>query len=415
MKILTLEMKNFKGISELNLHLDGKSTVIFGVNGAGKTTILSAINIQFSNIINKLVHNRFKQGINIETSDIKFGAQKCRIGSVLCIDDAEIKYHRSMTRKNRFRSHYKEGLVDIYTIFHEKYLKDETQNMPIFVNYGVNRTVVNVPVRVSNKHIFNKESAFEKSIENLIDFRTFFEWFRNQEDIENEIKIRIDENYIDRSLESVRKAILNMMDGFSNIRIERNPLRMAIKKGNINLDVSQLSDGEKCTFALVGDLARRLAIANPTIENPLEGEGIVLIDEIELHMHPEWQRKVIKVLRTTFPNIQFIITTHSPQVLGEIDIDTNILKIMNTQNHFEVEKISSLIAWDSNYILEEFMEASSLNEQAKKQLAELYQLIECKEFDKAEELVDELEEKTDTAHEDVVKGRILIRRGRLGI
>lgn len=78
-----------------------------------------------------------------------------------------------------------------------------------------------------------------------------------------------------------------------------------------NLDVLQLSDGEKCTLALFGDIARRLAIANPSLDDPLQGDGVVLIDELELHMHTSWQRKVISMLKKTFPNIQFIITTRS--------------------------------------------------------------------------------------------------------
>ena len=70
-----------------------------------------------------------------------------------------------------------------------------------------------------------------------------------------------------------------------------------------NLDVLQLSDGEKCTLALFGDIARRLAIANPSLDDPLQGDGVVLIDELELHMHTSWQRKVISMLKKTFPNI----------------------------------------------------------------------------------------------------------------
>ena len=72
-------------------------------------------------------------------------------------------------------------------------------------------------------------------------------------------------------------------------------------------------------------LARRMALANPGRENPLEGTGVVLIDELELHMHTSWQRKVLGVLKETFPNIQFIITTHSPQILGELDDKYNLV------------------------------------------------------------------------------------------
>ena len=79
--------------------------------------------------------------------------------------------------------------------------------------------------------------------------------------------------------------------------------------------VDLLSDGEKCTLAMFGDLARRMALANPNLVNPLNGEGLVLIDEVELHMHPSWQRRILGVLKTIFPNIQFILTTDSKNIV----------------------------------------------------------------------------------------------------
>ena len=179
-----------------------------------------------------------------------------------------------------------------------------------------------------------------KAIENKIDFRTFFEWYRNQEDYENEKKIETgDLNYQDRALRGVRKAILSMLDGCANLRVVRKPrLEMKIDKDNVSLNVSQMSDGEKCTMALLGDLARRLALANPEKADPLCGEGIVLIDEIELHMHPSWQRKILNVLKKTFPNIQFIITTHSPVVLSEADEDYNIFFTSQENGKIDIMK-----------------------------------------------------------------------------
>jgi hypothetical protein len=91
-----------------------------------------------------------------------------------------------------------------------------------------------------------------------------------------------------------------------------------VTKGGVEFDVDMLSDGEKGLLGLVGDLARRLSLANPALKNPNEGQGIVLIDEIELHLHPAWQRNAVRGLQRTFPNIQFIFTTHSPQVISEL-------------------------------------------------------------------------------------------------
>ena len=120
-----------------------------------------------------------------------------------------------------------------------------------------------------------------------------------------------------RELEIVRNVIEQFIPEYSSLRVQRTPHpHMRIEKDGKSFDLSQMSDGEKNMITLVGDIARRLAIANPSSSDPLKGDGIILIDEIDLHLHPKWQRLMIPQLTTIFPNCQFIITTHSPQVIG---------------------------------------------------------------------------------------------------
>ena len=114
---------------------------------------------------------------------------------------------------------------------------------------------------------------------------------------------------------SISNAITTFLGGFENLRVQEEPLRLLVDKAGVALDLSQLSDGERSFLAMVCDLGRRLTLANPLLANPLHGSGVVLIDELELHLHPKWQREVTAKLRKTFPNIQFIATTHSPFVI----------------------------------------------------------------------------------------------------
>jgi predicted ATP-binding protein involved in virulence len=410
LKINSLKFTNFRGIKNVNFNLEGKSAVFFGINGVGKSSILRGINLLFSRIINKIVKNRFKQGINIELSDISTAAQSCTVSAELFFsDNFTVEYHRSMERKAKNRTHIASSLESIGKYFEQKY-SDADTNMPIFVNYGVNRLVLDVPVRIKTKHIFDREAAFEKAIENRIDFRTFFAWFRYQEDFENQQKVREKRSYEDIQLKAVRTAILNMFDSFSDLRIERHPLSMKINKGKTTLSVEQLSDGEKCTLSLIGDLARRLSLANPSKKNPLHGEGVVLIDEIELHMHPAWQRDILSKLKITFPNIQFIITTHSPQVLGEVGDDFTIFSLIIKNGDLEYSKTGPLIGWDSNYILEDFMYTTSLSLQTKGMINSMYDDYKNGDYKAAKEKAQKLEEMTNSAHEDVVKINILLER-----
>jgi predicted ATP-binding protein involved in virulence len=155
------------------------------------------------------------------------------------------------------------------------------------------------------------------------------------------------------------------------------------------LTINQLSDGEKCLLAMVGDIARRLAIANPSLDDPLQGEGIVLIDEIELHLHPKWQRKIIPDLTRTFPNCQFIVTTHSPQVLSHV-YSENIYILQSTPDGIIACQPESSYGRDSNQILENVMDVSAYPEEIEKELSELFQLIDRNDLQRAKELLKDI-------------------------
>ena len=416
MKLNELKISDFRGFSEVDIPLDCKSTVFFGINGVGKTSVLRSINLLYANIINRVVNRReLRQQYNIELGDIRHGCPSTRIEGkfVLSPDDAAVEYFRGMERKSGKRTHSKNDLDIIASSIQKSYTDEDNQdNIPIFVNYGTNRLVLDIPLRIKTHHEFDIYSAYEKAIENRIDFRTFFEWYRNQEDAENAIKIeKKDFGYEDRSLCAVRKSIMAMLPGFENIHISRKPrLAMVVEKEGMTLNVSQLSDGEKCVLAMFGDLAKRLALANPKLENPLDGDGVVLIDEIELHMHPSWQRTILGVLRSTFPNIQFIITTHSPIVLSEVDDSYNIFFMNYEGKETVVRDFNRLDGFDINYILEEFMGTKSRNEHTEMLVRSMYDAINENDLDKAKKQIEKLKRLTNDNNEDVIMAEMLIRK-----
>lgn len=414
MRLERLEIQNFRVIGSAKMELQGKSTVIFGVNGTGKSSILRTINLMYANIINQIVNRKeLKQNYALQLEDIQYGKKETIITAIFDIENEQISYQRRLVRNSGKKYDDKDSLKKIAEIFQSKYVSDEEQkDIPIFVNYGTNRLVLDIPLRIRTHHIFDIYSAFEKSIENKIDFRTFFEWYRNQEDYENEKKIESgDLSYKDRALEAVRTAIMSMLDECSNLRVVRKPrLEMKMDKAQISLNVSQMSDGEKCTMALFGDLARRLTLANPTKENPLLGEGVVLIDEIELHMHPSWQREILTKLRNVFPNIQFIVTTHSPIILSEADENYNLFFANNENDNIDIVRVSQLNGYDTNAVLEQFMGTKSINSETERFIHTIYTDIEKGSYDSAKNKIDQLEKITDENHPDVIMSRMELKR-----
>jgi predicted ATP-binding protein involved in virulence len=215
--------------------------------------------------------------------------------------------------------------------------------------------------------------------------------------------------YEDHALKAVRKSISALLPNVSQMTVDRKKLVLFINKGDSVLDFSTLSDGEKGIITLFGDIARRLAIANETLENPLEGNGIILIDEIELHLHPSWQRKVCKALKETFPNCQFIITTHSPQVLGELKTEEIWLL-----NDFNVYRPDSSYGLTSNEILDEIMDvidddtSLSRDSEIAKKLNEVSTLVELEKFNAAKKVIEEIEKITGGEIHETVKYKTVI-------
>lgn len=180
---------------------------------------------------------------------------------------------------------------------------------------------------------------------------------------------------------------------------------LTITKNNQDFKIEQLSDGEKMLLMLVTDLARRLAIANPNSRNALlNGEGIVLIDEIDLHLHPQWQRSVIPSLTQTFPNCQFIVTTHSPQVLSEVKRE-NVFIIENYQI---VENTPHTYGKDSNSILYELMDVKERPETVQNQINNCLRLIDNGQIETAKSALNELSNLLGENDSEVVRANTLI-------
>ena len=209
-----------------------------------------------------------------------------------------------------------------------------------------------------------------------VDFRRFFEWFREREDAENESGIpqttldelqtmlarqpqlqQLQASARDRQLTAVRSAIETFMPGFRNLKVRCKPrLHMSIDKNDQTLNVLQLSQGEKSLMALVGDIARHLAMMNSALENPLHGQGIVLIDEVDMHFHPSWPRSIIERLTVTFPGCQFVLSTHSPLVISDCkDV------LVYALNNGELVPVPSQYGQDANMVLLDVMDTSPRN------------------------------------------------------
>lgn len=414
LSLKSLDLLNYRGFQNLHIDFSSQLTCIAGINGAGKTSVLDAIALCLSWIIaraktqngkgwtvDKQFDLRIPEGTkeSFSSSFVQQFTMEGYISGQFSFFDKPLKVKQSFAAlgwKSESNSDYA-SLSSVFDYVNSYMQKNPAPfNLPVMVYYPTNRSVIDIPVRIRMQHAFDQFSTYEHALDSSARFRDFFEWYRDREDIENAKKTELrDFDYTDSLLNAVRAAIYICMPGYKNLHIQRTPQLMMIEKNNVELPINTLSDGEKCLFSLVGDLARRLAIASPNLKNPLHGSGIVLIDEIDLHLHPSWQRKVSHLLKKTFPNCQFIITSHSPQVLGELPPSDVIIL-----NNNAVYKPSQTFGLTSNDILSSIMDydenAASMvrNEEIETLLKKLAGYIDAEDFIQAKELISQIEKLT---------------------
>ena len=319
MKIAFLKVENFRGIRMLDLKFGERMNVIAGENGAGKSTVIDALKILLSWLIAR-IKNPKGRGISLQDSDITKGEAFCLLE--IGLQDGRlwrlVKQRSTERQKLAEITNFQEMTELANTIAGDYEKNPTTCKLPVFAYYGVNRSVTEVPLRLHKSHRLSPLDVYSSQLDNVVKFRTFFEWFREREDIDN-ADYRYKSDYVpDKQLAAVRRALESIMPGYGNFRVNRNPMALVLDKEGVSFNIKELSDGEKCYFTLIADIARQLAMANPGLDNPIEGDGLVMIDEVDLHLHPQWQSEVVNRLKAIFPNCQFVVTTHSPFVVSNV-------------------------------------------------------------------------------------------------
>jgi predicted ATP-binding protein involved in virulence len=414
MKVKRLKMNSFRGIGDLTLEFTAdEPTILIGINGVGKSSILHSLALLLSCFIKGIQGYGPSPWVEISEQDITNDRNKTHNEITISLDGSkEVTWSLSKVRQGSSEDASSDfALKEVTQELYKQWSSNPNVNLPLAVYYPVNREFLkSSSLPANNRQQLSQTNAYNQAIPaGQIDFNSFFQWFWGLEDVENEER-RDDPDHRNHQLEAVRQAISSLLgDNVSNLRVRRNPLRMTMTKQGQELNIHQLSDGETGLLVLAADLARRLAIANPGITDPLQGSGVVLIDEIELHLHPAWQRKVIPALKRMFPNCQFIITTHSPQVISEVKPD-GIYILERTDDGIVARRPESSYGRDTNRILEDLMGVPERPQEIKNRLLELFRLIDKGDLDAAKQLRQQLEEEIGYDEPEFVSADVLMRR-----
>lgn len=396
LKLKSIQLKSFRGISSLEIELDSQLTVIAGRNGIGKTSILEAVLISSTHLFSHLSSGvRAFPFFKTQRDDRKLGEEFAEIGVTIgspCLNDTYgvdfklLPKPQLMPLSPKFHSLKRMLHSDGQSLENTRQQLDQLKEFPLIVYYSQDR----ISGLAVNRSVENRQSSLQTTLNSIPEFKEWF--FEKEGDEGREVKERQDLGYSDPELDAVR-SVLMQMEGFSGIKSRVPPGQKArvlyLRKNGQDIPIDELSSGERVYFVLAADLARRLMLEFPG--KPVdECPALVCVDEVELHLHPAWQRSILPELCRMFSACQFVVTTHSPQAIGGVEAEKVRLLSSDDYGNVTVKVPNATMGRDSNFILEAHLGANERDPIAAQLFDDFDEQLHRGEFEKAENTLSRL-------------------------
>lgn len=379
MKLNHIELENFKCFSKISLELDPHLNLFVGINGTGKSSILEALRIITGSIF--LSVDKYKKKIyspSISVDDVQLKNLEPQYPVILSAtgfisnfkedrQDKIISWERSLeTHGGLTRNANAREMKDASNAMQLAIRNGKKVTIPLIAYYSTDRYK-----KERNDYGTIPEGSRLNGFFNSLDSTTNIKFFLDLYYTETLSAIQQGRNSVElKVINDAVKTCLNCENLYYDIK--KQELIYKDKSSHELMPFHLLSDGVRSMLAMVMEIAFRCYLLNPHLKGNAakETDGIVLIDEIDLHLHPSWQMHVLNDLRNAFPKIQFIVTTHAPIVIGSIK-EGRIFCIIN----HEVSDFGLQIGRDANYILRE-MGAQEMDQNIKKEVDNYYIMIE---------------------------------------
>lgn len=338
-------IKNFRNISDMNMRFKPGMNLIIGDNGAGKTSILSAMAISLSGYLKGF------QGLarrSIEPGEMTENAvEETSITPTIRTNDGVFSWEvfRPINDSTNYRK--------VKPITKYAYTQNALQEtLPVISFQGIDR-VASEGSTIKNgklKTFPNRIQGYDQCQSFANRFKTIEEWCLRMEIIgfrnPNE---NISEYYaFQRATEIFLQFMMNDdPTQVGHVYYDRKKECLAYKDKRNAIRISALSSGLQSILHIVMDIAYRMAQLNPGCPDFIDIPGIVMIDEVDVHLHPKWQWRILGALHQTFPSVQFIITTHAPIVIASYK-DAHLISVDDAQ---QVSYLPSAYAYSADAVL----------------------------------------------------------------
>jgi len=367
LRIDHLDLRNFRCFAECTIELHPLLTVLVAENGRGKTALLDVIGIALGTFVDALTGSehfhkfarsdvRLIQGENRAMQPV-LPTEFVANGYVL---EQPIRWSRALTgggRRSRTTRKDAEGLCEAAQGFRRSVEDDTVMGnasqpvLPLVAFYGTGR--------LWSEHRLTKEkrqyaiaasgrlSGYTDCLSSSSSFKGFIAWYENKMNEIGDPRFKAESHSSVSLVGAVQEAVRGVLDptGWCDLTWDSEKRTVVVEHASFGrLPLTALSDGVRNMIALIADIARRCASLNPRLgaEAAKLTPGVLLIDEVDMHLHPRWQQAVVELLRKAFPSLQMIVSTHSPHVLSTVDKESiRVIQILDGESTIKTPSLQT--------------------------------------------------------------------------
>lgn len=408
MKVRRLKMINYRCFREIEIDLHDRFTLLVGNNGSGKTTVLDGLAVGLGSFflgmdgdVSKGIH---KNDVHFEIFEIgsRLEKQAQYPASIVCVGEIEgeaIEWSRSLNTKTG-KTTYGEAnaLSSLAKQMSERVSKGDTAViLPILSYYRTGRLWAKKKERqvTTQVNLTSRNAGYADCLDAMSNDKLMYKWFAQMTYQELQEGVSVPE------LATVKKAILACFNGSGNVEMMGIAKKCIynVKTEEIEItyvhdgkkeiqSLEEMSDGYRNMLSMVADIAYRMALLNPQLLDRVteDTSGVVLIDEIDLHLHPSWQRHIVSDLKRIFPKVQFIATTHAPSVIASVPQE----EIIVLENHEAMKTSHLTYGRDANAILRTIMDVPERPDDVDQKLKRFHVVLDKGELQEARQLLQDI-------------------------
>ncbi len=427
MKLKKIRITNYRCFKEVDIDFDEHATLIVGKNGAGKTAILDAVAVAVSAFLLEIdggvSRSISKDDARYEFHDLdgtvdpqhQFPVSVESIGD--CLDNHDVKWVRSLNSESG-KTTVKEArkLTNISKDAQQRIMRgDKSLILPLISYYGTGRLYAQKKEKKNIKSLteFKRQVGYVDCMAAESNEKLMLNWFQIQtlKSLQEQQRTGIVEKPL--LLKTVESAICKCFERISgsknadivfDLDTHRLVLNFESADGSLRkFAMDEMSDGYKNTLSMIGDIAYRMAVLNPMLGDRVleETSGVVVIDEIDLHLHPHWQQSILNDLNEIFPKIQFIVSSHAPAVINSV-VKEQIRILDNGEIYMPV---AQTYGRDANSILREVMKVAERPTDIKQRMNLFYSYMDQNNYKAADKVLTEIEAIVGTTDPDIAAAR----------